>query len=124
MLFYLILFLLCLQINAQIRIYTNTIDINNWLNKSNNNKKLWYDFNTNTMISNESDKKIYNDLNNIEKKYIVDIIKEKINIINYELYKYKTNKELLENTNNNLNIVHKIIEKLNIHDEVFNFIES
>lgn len=124
MLFYLILFLLCLQINAQIRIYTNTIDINNWLNKSNNNKKLWYDFNTNTMITHESDKKIYNDLNNIEKKYIVDIIKEKINIINYELYKYKTNNKLLENTNNNLNIVHKIIEKLNIHDEVFNFIES
>ena len=124
MLFYLILFLLFLQINAQIRIYTNTIDINNWLNKSNNNKKLWYDFNTNTMIIHESNKKIYNDLNNIEKKYIVDIIKEKINIINYELYKYKTNNELLENTNNNLNIIHKIIEKLNIYDEVFNFIES
>jgi hypothetical protein len=33
--------------------------------------------------------KTYDDINNNEKKYIIDILKEKLNIINYELFKYK-----------------------------------
>jgi hypothetical protein len=59
-------------------------------------------------------------MDQIEKKYITDILKEKLNIINYELYKYKKNKELLKNTNRNLHIIHSIIEKLDIYYEIFN----
>jgi hypothetical protein len=42
---------------------------------------MYYDTNNNI--------KTYDDINNNEKKYIIDIIKEKLNIFNYELYKYK-----------------------------------
>jgi 5-methylthioribose kinase len=95
-------------------------DINTWLNKKNN--IYWYDFDTDIMLyDNNNNKKTFDDMNQIEKKYITDILKEKLNIINYELYKYKKNKELLKITNQNLDIIHGIIEKLDIYYEIFNF---
>jgi len=95
-------------------------DINTWLNKKNN--IYWYDFDTDIMLyDNNNNKKTFDDMNQIEKKYITDILKEKLNIINYELYKYKKNKELLKITNQNLDIIHGIIEKLDIYYEIFYF---
>ena len=112
--------ILFLQLDAYIIDYSdnNNNNINIWLNKKNN--IYWYDFNTNLMLyDTDNNIKTYDDINNNEKKYIIDILKEKINIINYELYKYKKNKDLLKHTNDNLSTIHSIIEKLDICDEIF-----
>jgi len=118
--------ILFLQLDAYIIDYSennnnnnNINNINIWLNKK--NKIYWYDFNTNIMLYDTNNNiKTYDDINNNEKKYIIDILKEKLNIINYELFKYKKNKDLLKNTNDNLRTIHSIIEKLDICDEIFN----
>ena len=122
MLIYVILIfsILFLQFDAYIIDYSdnNNNNINIWLNKKNN--IYWYDFNMNTMLYDKNNNiKTYDDINNNEKKYIIDILKEKLNIINYELYKYKKNKDLLKYTNDNLSTIHSIIEKLDICDEIF-----
>ena len=115
----LIFSILFLQIDAYSIDYSDNNNINIWLNKKNN--IYWYDFNTNLMLyDTDNNIKTYDDINNNEKKYIIDILKEKINIINYELYKYKKNKDLLKHTNDNLRTIHSIIEKLDICDEIFN----
>ena len=121
MLIYVILIfsILFLQIDAYSIDYSDNNNINIWLNKKNN--IYWYDFNTNIMLyDTNNNTKTYDDINNNEKKYIIDILKEKLNIINYELYKYKKNKDLLKNTNDNLGTIHSIIDKLDICDEIFN----
>ena len=111
--------ILFLQLDAYIIDYSDNNNINIWLNKKNN--IYWYDFNTNIMLYDTNNNiKTYDDINNNEKKYIIDILKEKLNIINYELYKYKKNKDLLKNTNDNLGTIHSIIDKLDICDEIFN----
>ena len=115
----LIFSILFLQIDAYSIDYSDNNNINIWLNKKNN--IYWYDFNTNLMLyDTDNNIKTYDDINNNEKKYIIDILKEKINIINYELYKYKKNKDLLKHTNDNLSTIHSIIDKLDICDEIFN----
>ena len=115
----LIFSILFLQIDAYSIDYSDNNNINIWLNKKNN--IYWYDFNTNLMLyDTDNNIKTYDDINNNEKKYIIDILKEKINIINYELYKYKKNKDLLKHTNDNLSTIHSIIDKLEICDEIFN----
>ena len=115
----LIFSILFLQIDAYSIDYSDNNNINIWLNKKNN--IYWYDFNTNLMLyDTDNNIKTYDDINNNEKKYIIDILKEKINIINYELYKYKKNKDLLKHTNYNLSTIHSIIDKLDICDEIFN----
>ena len=117
----LIFFTLFLQLYAYSIGSLDKQDINTWLNKKNNDE-YWYDFDTNILLyDNNNNKKTFDDINQIEKKYIIDILKEKLNIINYELYKYKKNKELLKITNQNLDIIHSIIEKLDIYYEIFNF---
>ena len=115
----LIFSILFLQIDAYSIDYSDNNNINIWLNKKNN--IYWYDFNTNIMLYDTNNNiKTYDDINNNEKKYIIDILKEKLNIINYELYKYKKNKDLLKHTNDNLSTIHSIIDKLEICDEIFN----
>ncbi len=115
----LIFSILFLQLDAYSIDYSDNNNINIWLNKKNN--IYWYDFNTNIMLYDTNNNiKTYDDINNNEKKYIIDIIKEKLNIINYELYKYKKNKDLLKHTNDNLGTIHSIIDKLDICDEIFN----
>ena len=115
----LIFSILILQIDAHIIDYSDNNNINIWLNKKNN--IYWYNFNTNIMLYDTNNNiKTYDEINNNEKKYIIDILKEKLNIINYELYKYKKNKDLLKHTNDNLRTIHSIIEKLDICDEIFN----
>ena len=114
----LIFSILFLQIDAYSIDYSDNNNINIWLNKKNN--IYWYDFNTNLMLYDINNIKTYDYINNNEKKYIIDILKEKINIINYELYKYKKNKDLVKHTNYNLSTIHSIIDKLEICDEIFN----
>ena len=115
----LIFSILILQIDAHIIDYSDNNNINIWLNKKNN--IYWYNFNTNIMLYDTNNNiKTYDEINNNEKKYIIDILKEKLNIINYELYKYKKNKDLLKHTNDNLGTIHNIIDKLDICDEIFN----
>ena len=111
--------ILFLQLDAYIIDYSDNNNINIWLNKKNN--IYWYDFNTNVMLYDTNNNiKTYDDINNNEKKYIIYILKEKLNIINYELFKYKKNKVLLKHSCNNLSTIHSIIEKLDICDEIFN----
>jgi hypothetical protein len=115
----LIFCILFLQLDAYYIDYSDKKDINSWLNKKNN--IYWYDFDTNIMLyDTNNNKKAFEDMNLIERKYIIDILKEKLNVINYELYKYKKDKKLLNNTNERLDIVHSIIKKLDIHYEIFN----
>jgi len=121
MLFYIILVfnILFLQSGAYSLDYSDKNNVNIWLNKKNN--IYWFDFDTNIMLyDTHNNMKTYDEINNNEKKYIIDIIKENLNIINYELYKYKKNKDLLQYTNDNLDIIHNIIEKLDICDDIFN----
>ena len=121
MLFYIILIfsILFLQSGAYSLDYSDKNNVNIWLNKKNN--IYWFDFDTNIMLyDTHNNMKTYDEINNNEKKYIIDIIKENLNIINYELYKYKKNKDLIQYTNDNLDIIHNIIEKLDICDDIFN----